>query len=158
MHQKSKVVLISALLFLCWKSDTAVQIRNAEWLIGTWEHRPAPGKSIYETWTRAGGETLSGTSYMLRDKDTLVFETIKLVQKNEQLLYIATVRRQNNGVPVAFTSKKISDTELVFENPEHDFPQTIRYTRIGTDSLVAEISGTKNGTERKQTFPMKRRH
>lgn len=29
------------------------------------------------------------------------------------------------------------------KKPEHDSPQTISYTRIGPDSLVAEISGAK---------------
>ncbi len=157
MYSKTKILLISALFFLCcWKADTRPQLRSAEWLLGTWAYRPAPGKSIYETWTRSGGETLSGVSYMLKEKDTLVFETVKLVQKNEQLLYIATVRQQNNGVPVAFASKTVSDTELVFENLRHDFPQQIRYAGVGADSLVAEISGVKNGTRRKQSYPMKR--
>jgi hypothetical protein len=45
---------------------------------------------------------------------------------------------------------------MIFENPAHDFPQFISYTKITTDSLVAEISGTKNGQARKQRFPMKR--
>ncbi|MBO9591342.1 MAG: hypothetical protein J7599_00450 [Niabella sp.] len=159
MYYKIKTLLIPAVFFLCcWKAATHPQIRSAEWLLGTWEHRPAPGKSIYETWTRSGDTVLWGKSYMLKEKDTLVFETVKLVQNEGRLLYIATVQRQNNGAPVSFVSKKISDTELVFENPEHDFPQKIRYMRIGADSLVAEISGTKNGTERKQSFPMKRMH
>jgi len=59
-------------------------------------------------------------------------------------------------LPVRFATKTISETQLVFENPQHDFPQTISYTKITADSLVAEISGTKNGHERKQIFPMKR--
>ncbi|WP_300602079.1 DUF6265 family protein [Niabella sp.] len=159
MYSKTKRILISALFFLCcWKADTTPTIRNAEWLAGTWENRVAPGKIIYETWTRSGDAALTGKSYMLKEKDTLLFETVKLVEKNGRLLYIATVPRQNNGEPVVFTSKTVSETELIFENPEHDFPQRIRYTRVGADSLLAEISGTKNGNERKQSFPMKRVH
>jgi|GEM_PF-3228321 len=49
--------------------------------------------------------------------------------------------------------KSMSETQLVFENLKHDFPQIISYTKVTSDSLVAEISGTKNG--QKQIFPMK---
>lgn len=50
----------------------------------------------------------------------------------------------------------MSETQLVFENLKHDFPQIISYTKVTSDSLVAEISGTKNGQKQKQIFPMKR--
>lgn len=91
-----------------------------------------------------------------KEKDTIVFENIQFVQEQGRLFYIPTVKNQNNGLPVRFSSKTISETQLVFENPEHDFPQIISYTKISADSLVVEILGTKNGQETKQNFPMKR--
>ena len=78
------------------------------------------------------------------------------LQEQNNLFYIPNVNNQNGGLPVRFATKTVSDMELVFENPQHDFPQIISYTKINADSLVAEISGTINGKERKQTFPMKR--
>jgi hypothetical protein len=57
---------------------------------------------------------------------------------------------------VRFILKASSDQKLVFENQQHDFPNIISYTKINADSLVAEISGVKNGQKQKQTFPMKR--
>lgn len=133
----------------------AIGIKKAEWLIGTWENK-TPRGSIYETWAKVGNDEFSGKSYVLKEKDTVVFETIRLVQEQGGLFYIPTVKNQNDGLPVRFTLRTISDFELVFENPQHDFPQIISYTKINSDSLVAEISGTKNGQEYKQTFPMKR--
>ena len=41
--------------------------------------------------------------------------------------------------PVAFRLVSASGTEAVFENPQHDFPQRIRYVRAG-DRLTATIS------------------
>jgi hypothetical protein len=99
---------------------------------------------------------LSGKSYILKEKDTIVFETIQLLQEQNSLFYIPKVKNQNGDLPVRFTSKIVSDMQLIFENPQHDFPQIISYTKITADSLVAQIAGTKNGKERKQTFPMKR--
>lgn len=137
-------------------------IQKAEWLIGTWENLPTglAGKtqrgSIYETWSKTNDNELSGKSYIIKEQDTIVFENIRLVQGQNGLFYIPTVKNQNDGLPVRFAVKTISESELIFKNSKHDFPQIISYTKISTDSLVAEISGNKNGQEIKQTFPMKR--
>jgi hypothetical protein len=41
---------------------------------------------------------------------------------------------------------------LVFENPEHDFPQEVGYRRSG-DALLAWIRGTQEGKDRRIEFP-----
>lgn len=130
-------------------------ITKADWLIGTWENR-TPGGNIYETWNRESDNEFSGMSYIVQEQDTVLYETIRFVQEQDGLFYIPVVKNQNEGLSVRFATKTISDTLLVFENPQHDFPQIISYTQINSDSLVAEISGTKNGEERRQVFPMKR--
>jgi Domain of unknown function (DUF6265) len=154
---KNKIVLaiVSVLLFCSWATYQKSDIKKAEWLIGTWENKTQRG-SLYESWAKTSDAELAGKSYILKEKDTVVFETVKLVQEQNNLFYIPKVTNQNGGLPVRFTAKTVSDTELVFENPQHDFPQIISYTKISADSLVAEISGTVNGKERKQTFRMKR--
>ena len=112
--------------------------------------------SIYETWSMLNQNELSGKSYMLRGKDTSVFENIKILQEGGKLFYIPTVRNQNKGLPVRFTLTKSQGNELVFENPGHDFPQVITYKQMGKDSLLATISGKKKGKERMESFPMRR--
>ena len=131
------------------------EIKNASWLIGTWENKTTRG-SMYEHWAAGGSQELLGKSFILRGSDTVIFETIRLVQEGELLIYIPTVKNQNQGLPVRFPSTSVNEDQLVFENPQHDFPQKITYTRVGKDSLVAEISGIRNGKAGKQTFPMKR--
>jgi hypothetical protein len=130
-------------------------IKKADWLIGTWENKTTTG-TMYETWTKLTDDELSGKGYVLKEMDTLVFETIRLVHEHHGLFYIPTVKSQNDNLPVRFALKTISDTKMVFENPNHDFPQVISYTKISADSLVAEISGIKDGLDRNRTFPMKR--
>lgn len=154
---KTKIIFaIFALSIFCsWNTQQKNEIKKAEWLIGTWENKTQRG-SIYETWAKLSEFELSGKSFMLKEKDSIVFETIRLFQEQNNLLYIPKVKNQNGDLPVRFTSKIILDKELVFENQQHDFPQIISYTKINADSLVAEISGTVNGKERKQIFPMKR--
>lgn len=150
-------IIIALLLFGSWKIQQQ-QIKKAQWLIGTWEN-PSTGPSrgsIYENWKKTSDTELVGKSYILKEKDTIIFENIRLVQEQGELFYIPTVKNQNNELPVRFALKTISDEVLVFENPEHDFPQIISYTKINADSLVARISGIKNGQERSQSYPMKR--
>lgn len=150
------LILFVGLTTICaWTTKQTNDIKKAEWLIGTWENKTQRG-SIYETWSKTNENEFSGMSYIVKEKDTIVFENIRLVQEQDGLFYIPIVKNQNDGLPVRFSTKTISETQLVFENPQHDFPQIISYTKITADSLVAEISGTKNGQERKQTFPMKR--
>mgnify|MGYP001168724005 CR=1 FL=1 len=147
---------VAGFTFLCASAVKQINdIKKAEWLIGTWENK-SPKGSIYEMWGKTSDNEYSGKSYTVKEKDTIVFETIRLVQEQGGIFYIPTVKNQNDGLPVRFTSRTISETQLVFENQQHDFPQIISYTKISTDSLVAKISGTKSGQERKQTFRMKR--
>lgn len=150
------LIAVVGLAVLCaWTTKQTNDITKAEWLIGTWENKTQRG-SIYETWNKTNENEFSGKSYIVKEKDTIFFENIRLVQEQDGLFYIPIVENQNDGLPVRFTTKTISENQLVFENPQHDFPQIISYTKITADSLVAEISGTKNGQKHKQTFPMKR--
>lgn len=153
---KNLIVIIAATVALCaFTCRQDAGIKKMQWLIGTWENK-TPRGSIYETWQRTNDKEFAGKSYMVREKDTMVFESTRLVQEGNALFYIPTVKDQNGGLPVRFAQKSLSATQVIFENPEHDFPQTISYTQINSDSLVAEIAGTRNGKQRKQTFPMKR--
>lgn len=146
----------TGILITCsWAGHSYQSIQKAGWLVGTWENKTQRG-SMYETWTKMNENEIHGKSYIIKEKDTVVFETIRLLQEKDSLFYIPAVKDQNNNQPVRFSSKLIAEEKLVFENPGHDFPQMISYTRINKDSLVAEISGTKNGRERTISFPMKR--
>lgn len=151
-------ILIAVVTSLAISASITLQsgeIDQAGWLIGTWENKTSKG-SIYETWSKINSNEFSGKSYIVKESDTIVFETIQLIQERNGLLYIPTVKSQNEGLPVPFTSTAISDTRLIFENLKHDFPKIISYTKITADSLVAEISGTKDGKYHRQSFPMRK--
>ncbi len=143
------------LIFSSWIMHPKNELRMAEWLIGTWENKTSRG-SVFETWNKVSEHEFAGKSYVVNQKDTVIFETIRLVQEKDGLYYAPAVREQNKGLPVRFALKTISDTQLIFENLKHDFPQVISYTKITKDSLLAEISGIKDGKNSKIQFPMKR--
>ncbi len=133
----------------------SLQTNETEWLVGTWENKTARG-SMYETWKKISNSELSGKSYILKDRDTVVLENVQLIRKSNVLTYIPTVNGQNNNQPVSFPLISSSENKIVFENKNHDFPQLISYTRITRDSLIAEISGISKGVAKREAFPMKR--
>lgn len=66
------------------------------------------------------------------------FEHLRLHAREGRLTYTAIPSGQRE---TAFVSTTVSDTVLVFENPQHDFPQRIAYRRVGADSLSARVEG-----------------
>lgn len=153
---KTRLFIASGLFILSsWTMPQRDNIKIAEWLIGTWENKTSRG-TIFENWNKVDENEFAGRSYMLREEDTVIFENIRLIQEEKGLFYAPVVKEQNKGQAVRFALKSISEMKIVFENPQHDFPQIISYSKISSDSLVAEIYGTKNGQFHKVRFPMKR--
>lgn len=137
----------------CQKKESVEKdkIKIADWLIGNWENK-SPDGVITESWTRLNDSSFTASSYFIKGKDTLHFETIVLAQKGETLTYFATVKGQNDDKPVAFPSTAESDKQLVFENPKHDYPQKITYTKGADNTLTAEISGKLDGKVSSEKF------
>lgn len=161
-------IAITALVVSCQKKEktettapeptakTYALIDKASWLVGEWGNTSKEGV-LTETWTRLNDSTLTAQTYFVTGKDTVHTESVVLEQKMDSLFYIPTVKNQNDGKPVTFKLTSSTDQLLVFENPKHDFPQKITYNKVTNDSLVAAISGMKNGKESKESYPMKKK-
>jgi hypothetical protein len=131
-------------------------IQQLNWLEGTWRNESKEGLGI-ETWSKQNDSVFSGKSFFIIGKDTVSSETISLEQRGKEVLYIPVAKGQNDGKPVTFPLTKSDKDQWIFENPEHDFPTKISYTRIGQDSLLAEISGIIEGKASSQKIAMGRR-
>lgn len=137
-------------------TKSVTQLETANWLIGKWGNSEN-GMDVTEIWTKENDSVYTGISYAIRDKkDTVSLERIRLEKQKDKLVYIPVVKDQNAGEVVKFTLTSSEEQKLVFENPEHDFPQKISYKLITEDSLLAEISGTYKGKEQSEKFPMHR--
>ncbi|WP_264523282.1 DUF6265 family protein [Flavobacterium sp. N502536] len=155
MFQKITLLALVLAAVSCQKKESAEKdkIKVADWLIGNWENK-SPEGVLTENWQKLNDSTFSASSYFIKEKDTIHFESIVLTQKDETLTYIATVKGQNNDKPVSFASTAESDKQLVFENPKHDYPQKITYTKGANNTLTAEISGNLNGKPSSEKFVM----
>lgn len=95
-----------------------------------------------------------GTSRTVKKGKTVQFEFMELRYLTDgKLAFIAHPSSQRT---TTFPVLRISDSEAVFENPQHDFPQRVVYARAGDSKLKARIEGTRNGAVRVIEFPMRR--
>lgn len=131
------------------------KLDSTSWLLGTWTDSSKMGKST-ETWHKENDSTYSAESFIVSKKDTIFYEQAKLEQRNNEISLTVKPRGQNDNEAVSFKLRSENAEALVFENPQHDFPTQITYTKIGSDSLYAEISGLAKGQEKKVGFPFKK--
>ena len=82
----------------------------------------------------------------------MAYEDI-LYETDGRLAFIALPSGQNMAT---FPLSSLSETEAVFENPDHDFPQRVIYARDGDSRLVPRIEGVSKGKLRVVEFPMTR--
>lgn len=122
------------------------------WMSGCWERRSGPAL-VEEQWMRPRGGTLMGMSRTVRGDSTVEHESMRIYEHGGRLVFAALPSGQP---PAEFRSTRVGDAEVVFSNPAHDFPQTVRYRRAGADSLVARVEGTRGGRLRGVDFPMRR--
>jgi hypothetical protein len=130
---------------------SAVRVDQLAWLTGCWE-ASSPGRTVEEHWLAPRGETMIGVSRTVRDGRTAEYELVLIRPQDGRLAYQAHPSGQPSAV---FLSRQLTETSVVFENPEHDFPQRIGYQREG-DSLLAWIEGTRDGKTLRVEFPYRR--
>ena len=136
------------------KNAVTVKPEEANWLLGNWQNVTKEG-TLTETWTRESDSSLAAETFFITGKDTSFSESVKLVNRNGNLIYIAKTNGQNDDKPVEFALTSTNNNTLVFENPKHDYPNKIVYENFG-DSLKATITGHKAGVASKEEFPMKK--
>lgn len=107
-----------------------------------------------EQWMKPSGGTMFGMSRTVTDGRTVFDEFLQIRTQDGGLVLIVQHSRNPRGV--TFTATRVSDTEVVFENPDHDFPQRIVYRKQPDGSLFARIDGKEKGKEKAVDFPMTR--
>lgn len=146
-----------ALSLLLWTAlmgaaqTPAPAVKDVAWISGCWD-LSRNARHVSESWTSAEGGTMMGVSRTVSNGKTSEWEFLIIREGPKGLEYVA----KPSGQPEAtFTSTSVSPTEVVFENPAHDFPKKIVYKRDG-DTLVASIEGPMNGQSRRIEFPYKK--
>ena len=127
-------------------------VERLAWLQGCWES-VTPRRVIEEYWTAPRGGSMLGTGRTLRGDSLVEYELVLLREREGRLVYEAHPSGQPSAV---FTAREVTDSSVLFENPAHDYPQSVGYRRLGGDSLLAWIDGTVGGNSRRVDFPYAR--
>jgi hypothetical protein len=146
--------LAVAMLLAAAGSDAgAADISQLAWLGGCWKGDGAePGSG--EHWLPLAGGTLLGVSRTVKQGKTAEFEFMQIrVLAEGQLPFIAMPSGQQTTV---FPLLRLSETEAVFENLRHDYPQRVIYGLESPTRFRARIEGMRNGVLRVVEFPMNR--
>lgn len=131
--------------------QTASAAKLPAWLVGCWERR---GNQVTEErWLPPTGGVLFGISSTVRNNRVSGWEYLRIERTRDRLIYHGFPSGQ---MPAAFPATVESDTLLVFENLDHDFPQRIIYRKSGADSLAARVEATVNDSLRGIDFKFRR--
>ncbi|MEQ1747377.1 MAG: DUF6265 family protein [Saprospiraceae bacterium] len=109
-------------------------------LAGTWKRT---GKASFEKWEAAAPGVLLGEGYaQTPDGGKKTNEHLRIVQQDDgSIVYQATVPDQNDSATINFPLTFFTSSSWTFENPAHDFPQTIEYWLQDDETLRATVSG-----------------
>ncbi|MCX7877063.1 MAG: DUF6265 family protein [Ignavibacteria bacterium] len=129
-------------------------INNLKWIADNWIYSDdSKNLVIYESWEKTE-KGYKGYSKKVKDGKTVFEEFLSVEKEDGEIFYIADV--SHNPKPVKFRLTCNDLNEVVFENPEHDFPKKIRYKLIDDKELDVLIQGEVNGTIRTVNYLMSR--
>jgi hypothetical protein len=122
----------------------AATIAQVGWMEGTWVGE-ADGNSVEERWTPPAGGAMLAVSRTLKNGRLAGFEFLRIVERDGGLVYVA---QPGGKPPTDFTLTALTESSATFENPDHDFPKRIRYTKRPDGALEARVGdgGVKDET------------
>ena len=142
-----KTLMLIGLLLMLWPPSQAGQapkpaIGDLSWLAGCWEGS-ARGRHIDEQWMRPAGGLMLGTARTIVPGKPAEFECTQIRQDKDGSIYY--VAKPSGQAEASFKLIKLESKEVVFENPEHDFPQRVIYRLEADGSLFARVEATVKG-------------
>ena len=143
---RKHISIIAATLLL----SLSVQARAGElpdWLTGEWLQN-AGDRWSEEVWTLPRGGTMIGVGRTGRGESLRGWEVMRIVRAADGSLALHAA--PDGGPATIFPAVEQGVRDVTFANPDHDYPQRIRYWREGR-LLMAETSkmdgsGTQNWT------------
>jgi hypothetical protein len=132
---KALLTSLALLIATLPAAEKPLSLSGLQWLSGSWKLE-ANGKLIEEHWTKPAGGTMIGMSRTVANGKTVAFEFLRIEQRGDNVVYVA---QPQGAPPTEFPLVQSTASELAFANPQHDFPQRIRYRRNQDGSVTARI-------------------
>ena len=112
-------------------------IAQAAWIAGTWIGTSGT-ITTEERWTPAASGAMLALGRTLSGPQMSSFEFLCIVEREGTLAYTAMPNGRSPATYFMLTN--ITPDSATFENPSHDYPKLIRYTRLPDGSLQTTIS------------------
>ncbi len=144
-------LLAAALLIAAPAFGQAPKASALEWMTGTWVAR-SESSTVTESWVGPGNGMMVAANLSTWKSGRKFFEFLRIGETAEGLSYYAS---PGGKTPVEFRMKELAERKVVFENPQHDFPQRILYWREG-EQLVARVEGTAAGKDKREEWRFER--
>lgn len=141
-------IIGAAALLTAQASPPPPAVGDLAWMSGRWSSE-TNGRWTEEVWAEPRGGAMLGFSRSGRGDALREFEFIRIAAGTDGTpTYYA---QPNGGTVVAFRLTARDATSATFENPNHDYPQRIRYRRHGR-SMTATISAIDGSGERSWNY------
>jgi hypothetical protein len=136
-----------ALLPAAGVADTP-SVQRLGWLAGVWTGS-SNGVRMEEHWSTPDGGGLIGMHKDSKDGRMVSYEFFRIIPADSgRVCYMTSPMGRT---PTPFCAIELTDSRVVFENREHDFPQRIIYW-IEKGALHARIEGTIGGKPRSEEW------
>ncbi len=132
---------------------SAQKVTGLAWLAGCWTSEGREAGSG-EQWTQPAGATMLGMARTVKAGKTVDFEFMRIHEAPDGRLLFTAIPSGQPGA--TFTQVRMTDSEIVFENTAHDFPQRVTYRRQDEARVMASIEGMRKGVKRVVEFPLLR--
>lgn len=129
----------------------AADVNQLTWITGCWSMQQG-ALTIEERWSPPVGGQMMAVSRTIRAAKVVAREFIVIDTDPDGIYYSPRIGTKDAAVRFKLTTQ--TATEVIFENPTHDFPQRILYRKTA-DGLTARVDGTEKGKARAEDFPMK---
>lgn len=126
------------------------EIERLAWLAGSWRMEKS-GRLVEEQWMAPAGGVMLGMGRTLAKGKVVEHEFLQIrVGPGGDLFYVSMPSGQKEAT---YRHTLLTDKEVVFENPNHDFPQKITYTLKADGALLVVAEGPgDDGTAKRSEF------
>lgn len=146
------LVVIVVLLFQGSVMAQNASLSSLNWLLGSWEQN-SPTITVVESWEYSSDSTaLIGKGITRKNGEVITQEVLSISIIDDIVCYNVKVENHNNNETITFRKTEATDNSILFENPDHDFPQKIFYKQITNNQIEAEVSAIINSKEKKIRF------
>jgi hypothetical protein len=130
-------------------------ISAMDWIAGTWQG-DVGGETFWTQYTSPqGGLILSVSKTLGADGRATLFEFERWMTVNGRTTMTPyPAGKQSVDFTLEGWDPKVR--KATFVNPQHDFPQSLTYERVGEDSLVIVLKGVERGHAAELRFDLKR--